>query len=232
MNSAPARMTVVGRSASGGPEVLVLEQRDVPMPSDNEILIKVAAAGMNHGDTLQRGASYPLPPGASDILGIEVAGEVVALGRDAKRFEMGDKVMSLVSGGGYAQYCLAHEAHTFPIPPGMGFEAAASIPEAFMTVWHNVFERGGLQSGETLLVHGGSSGIGVSAIQIAKAFGATVIVTAGTAEKCDFCISLGADIAINYKIDDLVEKTRNYTKGGRRSGHPRYRRRRLYGKKF
>jgi NADPH2:quinone reductase len=193
--------------------VLVLERRAVATPGQGEILIKVAAAGLNHGDALQRGASYPMPPGVSDTLGIEVAGEVIAFGRDADRFKIGEKVMSLVNGGGYAEYCVAHERHTFLIPPEMSFIAAASIPEAFMTVWHNVFERGCLQSGETLLVHGGASGIGVAAIQIAKALAATVIVTAGSTEKCDFCINLGADLAINYKSDDFVKEVKKHTNG-------------------
>jgi NADPH:quinone reductase len=204
-------MTVVGRTAPGGPEVLVLQQRDVPLPAQNELLIKVATAGMNHGDTMQRGGSYPPPLGISDIFGIEVAGEVVAVGKDATRFKVGEKVMSLVSAGGYAQYCAAHESHTFLMPPGMDMPAAASIPEAFMTVWHNIFQRGALQAGETLLVHGGSSGIGTTAIQIAKAFGAKVIVTAGSKDRCDACIGLGADHAINYKTKDFVSEVKNIT---------------------
>jgi NADPH:quinone reductase len=213
MHTLPAQMTVVGRKASGGPEVLGLEQRATPTPGQNELLIKVAAAGLNHGDTVQRRAHYPPPPGASDILGIEIAGEVVAVGLQASRFKVGDRVMSLVTGGGYAQYCIAHESHTFPVPPGMSMAAAASIPEAFMTVWHNVLARGALRPGETLLVHGGSSGIGVTAIQIAKAFGAKVMVTAGSKAKCDACIELGADIAINYKSDDFVKEVKSFTAG-------------------
>ena len=200
-------------SALGAAEVLILEQRAVPTPNQNELLIRVATAGINRGDIVQRRGSYPPPPGASDILGLEVAGEVVATGKAARRFKVGDKVMSLVAGGGYAQYCTAHETHTFPIPPGIGMVAAASIPETFMTVWHNVFQRGALQTGETILIHGGSSGIGITAIQIAKAFGAKVIVTAGSKEKCDACIGLGADRAINYKTEDFVSEVRAVTDG-------------------
>jgi NADPH2:quinone reductase len=206
-------MTAVGMSAPGGAEVLMLEQRAVPTPNQNELLIKVATAGINRGDVVQRRGSYPPPPGASDILGLEVAGEVVATGKGAIRFRIGDKVMSLVTGGGYAQYCAAHETHTFPIPPGIDMIAAASIPETFMTVWHNVFQRGALQPDETLLIHGGSSGIGITAIQIAKAFGAKVVVTAGSKEKCDACIGLGADRAINYKTEDFVSEVEAVTDG-------------------
>ena len=209
----PAEMAAINISRPGGPEVLVLDQRAVPTPNPNEILIKVAAAGINRGDVVQRLGSYPPPSGASDILGLEVAGEVVAVGKDTTRFKLGDKVMSLVTGGGYAQYCAAHETHTFLIPPGIDMVAAASIPETFMTVWHNVFQRGGLQPGETLLVHGGSSGVGVTAIQIAKAFGAKVIVTAGSKEKCDACIGLGADRAINYRTEDFVAEVKAVTEG-------------------
>jgi NADPH2:quinone reductase len=206
-------MTAVGISRPGGPEVLVLEQRAVPAPSRDEILIKVAAAGINRGDIVQRQGNYPPPAGASDILGLEVTGEVVAIGKDATRFKIGDKVMSLVTGGGYAQYCAAHETHTFLIPSGIDMVAAASIPETFMIVWHNVFQRGALQPGETLLVHGGSSGIGITAIQIAKAFGANVIVTVGSKEKCEACIELVADRAINYKTEDFVTEVRAFTAG-------------------
>jgi NADPH2:quinone reductase len=213
MGTLPARMTAVGISGFGGPEVLVLEQRPVPAPDRNEVLIKVATAGINRGDIVQHRGFYPPPPGASDILGLEVAGEVVAAVKDARRFKIGDKVMSPVSGGGYAQYCTAHETHTLLIPPGIDMVAAASIPETFMTVWHNVFQRGALQPGETLLVHGGSSGIGIATIQIAKAFGAKVIVTAGSKEKCDACIGFGADRAINYKTEDFVAEVQAVTEG-------------------
>jgi NADPH2:quinone reductase len=209
----PAEMAAINISRPGGPEVLVLDQRAVPTPNPNEILIKVAAAGINRGDVVQRLGSYPPPSGASDIPGLEVAGDVVAVGKDTTRFKLGDKVMSLVTGGGYAQYCAAHETHTFLIPPGIDMVAAASIPETFMTVWHNIFQRGGLQPGETLLVHGGSSGIGVTAIQIAKAFGAKVIVTAGSKEKCDACIGLGADRAISYRTEDFVAEVKAVTEG-------------------
>jgi NADPH2:quinone reductase len=206
-------MAAINISRSGGPEVLVLEQRAVPTPNQNELLVRVATAGINRGDIVQRRGSYPPPPGASDVLGLAVAGEVIAIGKDVRRFKLGDKVMSLVAGGGYAQYCVAHETHTFLIPPGVSMVAAASIPETFMTVWHNVFQRGRLQPDETLLVHGGSSGIGITAIQIAKAFGARVVVTAGSKEKCDACIGLGADRAINYRTEDFVAEVEAVTEG-------------------
>lgn len=209
----PAKMTAVGMSRPGGPEVLVPYRRSVPIPGQNQLLIKVSAAGINRGDTLQRRGLYPAPPGASDILGLEVGGEVVATGIDVKKFKMGDKVMSLLAGGGYAEYCIAHETHTLLIPSGISMVAAASIPEAFMTVWHNVFQRAALQPGETLLVHGGSSGIGITAIQIAKAFGAKVFVTAGSKDKCNACTSLGADRAINYRTEDFVSEVKAATDG-------------------
>jgi NADPH2:quinone reductase len=162
---------------------------------------------------MQRQGLYPPPPGAPDIPGLEIAGEVVALGAGATRWKLGSRVMALVVGGGYAQYCAAHETHALAVPPGMSMVDAAAIPETFFTVWHNVFERGGLKSGETLLVHGGSSGIGTAAIQLGKAFGARVIVTAGSPEKCDACLKLGADVAVNYKTEDFVAKTKEATGG-------------------
>jgi NADPH2:quinone reductase len=209
----PARMTVIAIRAPGGPEVLVPEERPVPAPGAGEILVKVAAAGVNRPDVMQRQGSYPPPPGASDIPGLEIAGEVVALGPGATRFKLGDKVTALVAGGGYAQYCPVHETNALPVPPTLSLIEAAAIPETFFTVWHNAFERGGLKSGETLLVHGGSSGIGTTAIQLAKAFGARVIVTAGSAEKCDACRKLGADVAVNYKSEDFVAATKAATGG-------------------
>jgi putative PIG3 family NAD(P)H quinone oxidoreductase len=209
----PSRMTVIGIRAPGGPEVLVPEERPVPAPGAGEVLVKVAAAGVNRPDVMQRQGSYPPPPGASDIPGLEIAGEVVALGPGATRFKLGDKVAALVAGGGYAQYCPVHEANALPVPPTLSLIEAAAIPETFFTVWHNAFERGGLKSGETLLVHGGSSGIGTTAIQLAKAFGARVIVTAGSAEKCDACRKLGADVAVNYKSEDFVAATKTATGG-------------------
>ena len=208
MPTLPTDMTVIGISAPGGPQVLVPETRPVPRPSGGEVLIKVAAAGVNRPDVMQRLGLYPPPPGASDIPGLEISGQVVALGPDATRWKLGDQVMALVSGGGYAQYCLAHESHCLPIPPGIDLIEAAAIPETFFTVWHNVFERGRLAAGETLLVHGGSSGIGTTAIQLGKAFGARVIATAGSTEKCAACRKLGADVAINYKTEDFVAATK------------------------
>jgi NADPH2:quinone reductase len=213
MTELPSTMTAIGIRSPGGPEVLVSEERPVPQPGSGEILVKVAAAGVNRPDVMQRKGLYPPPAGAPDIPGLEIAGQIVALGPDAKRWKVGDAVMALVAGGGYAQYCVAHESHALPVPPGHSLVDAAAIPETFFTVWHNVFERGALQPGETLLVHGGSSGIGTTAIQLAKAFGARVITTAGTAEKCEACRKLGADLAINYREEDFVALTKNATDG-------------------
>jgi NADPH2:quinone reductase len=213
MSNLPSTMTAIGIPKPGGPEALIAEQRPVPKPGPREILIKVAAAGVNRPDVAQRTGNYPPPPGASDIPGLEIAGEVVALGEGASAFKLGDRVMALVAGGGYAQYCTAHESHCLPVPASLTMIEAAAVPETFFTVWHNVFERGGLKSGETLLVHGGSSGIGTTAIQLAKAFGAKVIVTAGSQDKCDACVKLGADRAINYKTEDFVAETKAATGG-------------------
>jgi NADPH:quinone reductase len=213
MPALPAQMTVIAIRAPGGPEVLVPEQRPLPQLADDEVLVKVAAAGVNRPDVMQRRGLYPPPKGATDIPGLEIAGEVVALGAAVKRWKLGDKVMALVVGGGYADYCPAHETHALPIPPGITEVEAAAIPETFFTVWHNTFERGRLQAGETLLVHGGSSGIGTTAIQLAKAFGARVITTAGSAEKCAACRRLGADVAVNYKSEDFVAATKAATDG-------------------
>ncbi len=205
-------MTVIGIKAPGGPEVLVPEQRPVPTPGDGEILVKVAAAGVNRPDVVQRKGLYPPPPGASDIPGLEIAGEVVALGPGVKRWTIGDRVMALVVAGGYAEYALAHVSHTMPVST-LPMAEAAAVPETFFTVWHNVFERGALKSGETLLVHGGSSGIGTTAIQLAKHFGARVIVTAGSDDKCEACRKLGADVTINYKSEDFVDAVKKATDG-------------------
>ena len=210
MATLPTRMTAIGIKAPGGPEVLVLEQRAVPSPGEGEILVKAAAAGVNRPDVMQRQGLYPPPPGAPDIPGLEIAGEIVALGSGVKRWKIGDRVMALVVGGGYAEYCLAQASHVLPVGTLPIIEAAA-IPETFLTVWHNVFERGALKAGENLLVHGGSSGIGTTAIQLAKAFGARVITTAGSAEKCAACRKLGADVAINYKTEDFVAATKAAT---------------------
>ena len=212
MAALPAQMTAIGIKASGGPDMLVPEKRPVPVPGDGEILVKAAAAGVNRPDVMQRMGLYPPPPGAPDIPGLEIAGEVVALGPNVKRWKLGDRVMALVVGGGYAEYCLAHESHALPVG-NLSMVEAAAIPETFFTVWHNTFERGGLKRGETLLIHGGSSGIGTAAIQLAKAFGAHVITTAGSAEKCDACRKLGADVAVNYKTEDFVAATKTATGG-------------------
>ncbi len=212
MAALPARMTAIGIKAPGGPETLAPEERPVPSPGEGEIMIKVAAAGVNRPDIMQRKGLYPPPAGASDIPGLEIAGEVAALGPGVKRWKVGDRVMALVSGGGYAEYCIAHGSHALPVS-GLSMEEAAAVPETFLTVWHNVFERGGLKAGETLLVHGGSSGIGTTAIQLAKAFGARVVTTAGSDEKCEACRKLGADVAVNYKTQDFVAETKKATEG-------------------
>jgi NADPH:quinone reductase len=213
MTELPTRMTAIAIRAPGGPEVLVPEERPVPVPGTGEILVKVVAAGVNRPDVMQRQGLYPPPKGATDLPGLEIAGEVVALGTGVTRWKLGDKVMALVVGGGYAEYCPAHESHCLPVPGNLSLAEAAAIPETFFTVWYNTFERGGLKAGETLLVHGGSSGIGTAAIQLAKAFGAKVITTAGSQEKCDACRKLGADVAINYKTEDFVAATKAATGG-------------------
>jgi NADPH:quinone reductase len=214
MTTLPSQMTAIAIRAPGGPEVLTPEPRPVPSPGAGEILVKVAAAGVNRPDVMQRMGQYPPPPGAPDIPGLEIAGEVVARGSGATRWKEGDKVMALVVGGGYAEYCLAHESHALPVPSGLSPTEAAAIPETFFTVWYNTFERGRLTAGETILIHGGTSGIGTTAIQLAKAFGARAIATAGTPEKCEACRKLGAEVAINYKSEDFVETTKKAT-GGR-----------------
>jgi NADPH2:quinone reductase len=213
MDKLPAQMTVIGISIPGGPEVLIPETRAVPVPGAGEILIKVAAAGVNRPDVAQRSGSYPPPPGASDLPGLEVAGTVVAVGPGVTKHKLGDKVMSLVAGGGYAEYCIAPDLQAMTVPDALSMTEAGATPETLMTVWHNVFERGGLKAGETLLIHGGSSGIGTMAIQLAKAFGAKVIVTVGSQDKADACLKLGADHAINYKTADFVAATREITGG-------------------
>lgn len=213
MEQLPAQMTVVAISKPGGPEVLVPETRSVPMPGAGELLVKVATAGVNRPDVAQRSGAYPPPPGASDLPGLEIAGEVVALGSGATKHKIGDMVMSLVAGGGYAAYCIAPDAQAMAMPKTLSLIEAGAMPETLMTVWHNVFERGGLKSGETLLIHGGSSGIGTMAIQLAKAFGAKVIVTVGSQDKADACLKLGADRAINYKTQDFVAEVKEATEG-------------------
>ncbi len=209
----PKSMTCIAIREPGGPDVLVASEQPLPSPGEGEILVKVIAAGVNRPDVMQRQGHYPPPKGATEIPGLEIAGEVVELGRGTKRWKHGDKVMALVVGGGYAEYCLAFETHALPVPANLSMVEAAAIPETFFTVWHNVFERGKLATGETLLVHGGSSGIGTTAIQLAKALGARVITTAGTPEKCEACRKLGADLAIDYKTEDFVALTKQATQG-------------------
>lgn len=197
----------------GGPEVLTLTTREKPEPGKTELLVKVAAAGVNRPDCLQRQGAYPPPPGASDIPGLEIAGEVVAIGSDVTAFKLGDPVCALVPGGGYADYCSVDETNALPAPNALTMTEAAAIPETFFTVWHNVFQRGGLKPGETFLVHGGTSGIGTTAIQLAKAFGARVLATAGSETKCAAMRELGADLAINYRDTDFVEAVKDATNG-------------------
>jgi len=206
-------MTAIVAREAGGPEVLVPAERKVPEPGPGEILIEVAAAGINRPDVLQRQGLYPPPKGASDILGMEVAGKVAALGPGAVRFKEGDLVCALVGGGGYAEFCVAPEATTLPVPRGLSLVEAAGLPEAVFTVWHNIFERGELKPGDWLLVHGGASGIGTTAIQMAVALGAKVIVTVGSAEKARACEALGAARAVNYREVDFVEAVREETGG-------------------
>jgi NADPH2:quinone reductase len=213
MSTVPARMTAIVISSPGGPDVLVPQEQPVPLPGEHEVLVKVAAAGVNRPDVMQRKGLYPPPRGATDIPGLEIAGEVVALGSKVERWKVGDNVMGLVIGGGYAQFCPVHESHALPVPENLSLIEAAAIPETIFTVWHNVFERGALKAGETLLVHGGSSGIGTAAIQLAKAKGARVITTAGTPNKCQACRALGADVAVNYKNEDFVAATKAATDG-------------------
>lgn len=213
MTALPATHTVVAVPTPGGPDALVLESRPLPTPGPGEILVKVAAAGINRPDVLQREGGYPPPKGASDILGLEIAGEVVALGDGATRFPLRAKVCALVSGGGYAEYAVVHETNALAVPAGLTLIEAAAIPETFFTVWSNVFDRAGLKPGEVFLVHGGTSGIGVTAIQLAKAFGATVIATASGAEKGARCRDLGADLAIDYREEDFVKAVKDFTGG-------------------
>ena len=210
----PQNMTAIVITSFGAPDVMQPQERPIEMPDDHEVLIEVKAAGVNRPDVSQRQGKYPPPPGApQDVPGLEVAGMIVACGHKVTRWTVGDKVCALVPGGGYASFCLAHESNALPVPQGFSFTEAAALPETFFTVWTNVFQRGHLASGETLLVHGGSSGIGTTAIMLAKAFGAKVIVTAGTDEKCAACVKLGADHAINYKTQDFVEEVKKITDG-------------------
>ena len=211
--AAPQTMTCIAIREYGGPEMLQPETRPLPQPGAGEILVRVHAAGVNRPDVSQRLGKYPPPPGASDLPGLEVAGEVAALGAGVTRWKLGDKVCALAHGGGYAEYCLVHETHALPIPQGFSMIEAAAVPETFFTVWVNAFMTGRLSAGETALVHGGSSGIGTTAIMLAKAIGAKIIVTAGSDEKCDACVKLGADLAINYRTKDFVAEVKAFTGG-------------------
>ena len=209
----PAEMRAIEIKQPGGPEVLVPTRRPVPQPGKGEVLIKVAAAGVNRPDILQRQGAYAPPPGTTDLPGLEVAGEVVAVGPETARWRVGDKVTALVAGGGYAEYCAAPAPQCLPIPGKLAMIEAAALPETFFTVWTNVFERGRLQAGETFLVHGGSSGIGTTAIQLASRSGSRVFATAGSAEKCSKCRELGASVAIDYKTEDYVKVVEHETGG-------------------
>lgn len=214
MSSLPDTMTAVAITAPGGLDKLAVVRRPLPTPLERQILVRVRAAGVNRPDVLQRLGHHPPPPGApADIPGLEIAGEIVALGPDATRWQIGDTVTALLPGGGYGEYACVHEANALPVPDGFSMVEAAAIPETFFTVWPNVFDRGRLTAGETLLVHGGTSGIGTVAIQLGKAFGARVIATAGSPEKCAACLKLGADAAIDYRQEDFVARTGELTGG-------------------
>lgn len=213
MNRFPDHMHAIAIREPGGPGVLELVECPLPLPDAHEVLIRVAAAGVNRPDVLQRRGLYPPPPDASPLPGLEVAGEVVALGSAVTRFRCGDRVCALTAGGGYAEYAVAHEGSVLPVPAGVSLIEAAAIPETFFTVWANVFERGRLQAGETVLVHGGTSGIGSTSILLAKAFGARVLATAGSDAKCAAALGLGADAAINHRSQDFVAETLRLTGG-------------------
>jgi NADPH2:quinone reductase len=214
MANLPQTMTAIAISTPGGPDVLQPTPTPVPIPKAGQILVKVAAAGVNRPDVQQRMGAYPPPKDASPLPGLEVSGEVVALGPEVSRWKAGDKVCALVNGGGYAEYTICEETAALPVPAGLSMVEAGAVPETYFTVWHNVFERGGLKAGEWFLVHGGSSGIGTTAIQLAKAFGAHVLATAGSEDKCEAMRKLGADRAINYKTEDFVAVAKEAT-GGR-----------------
>jgi putative PIG3 family NAD(P)H quinone oxidoreductase len=211
MTTPPATMTAIAIADKGGPEVLQPVTLPVPSPGPGQLLVKVAAAGVNRPDVMQRQGLYPAPKGHSEIPGLEIAGTAAATGEGARRFSVGDPVLGLVNGGGYAEYCLADEGSCLPVPANLDMAQAAAIPEGFFTVWHNVFQRGGLTAGEWFLMHGGTSGIGVVAIQLAHAFGAKVITTIGSAEKCEVCRTLGATRAIDYTQEDFVEVVKEET---------------------
>lgn len=209
----PQTMTAITLAGFGGPEMLTPATVSAPRPGPGEVLIKVAAAGVNRPDVVQREGRYPPPPGASEILGLEIAGTVVACGPGATAFAAGDEVCALVAGGGYAEYCTAPEGQVLPLPKGFDMVQAAALPETFFTVWSNLFDRAGLKAGESLLVHGGTSGIGTTAIMLAKAFGVEVFTTAGSERKCDLARELGADRAINYRDEDFVAVIKEETDG-------------------
>lgn len=221
----PERLEMVSKSFSGQsmlaidiprpgpPEVLAVCTRPIPQAGEKGILVRVEAAGVNRPDLLQRQGMYPPPAGAPEIPGLEIAGTVASLGAGATRFGIGDKVCALVPGGGYAEFCIAHESNALPVPYGFGMAEAAALPETFFTVWANLFQRGGLKAGETVLIHGGSSGIGTTGIMLSKAFGAIVLVTVGSEEKRRACLALGADLAIHYRTHDFVEETKRFTQG-------------------
>jgi NADPH2:quinone reductase len=209
----PDTMTAMLHGNGGGPEVLVPGTAPVPEPKPDEVLIRVLATGVNRPDVAQRKGEYPPPPGASPLIGLETAGEVVAVGAEVSGFRPGDKVCALTNGGAYAEYCAAPASQCLPWPQGFDAIRAAALPETFFTVWANLFGHGRLAAGETVLIHGGTSGIGVTAIQLAKAFGATVIATAGSADKCQACRDLGADAAIDYRTQDFVEEVKRITGG-------------------
>ena len=207
----PEQMRAIGFDGPGGPDVLRVETVPVRTPREGEVLIRVAHAGVNRPDCIQRAGLYPAPPGASPILGLEVAGEIAALGEGVEGWQVGDRVAALTPGGGYAEYCIAPAGHCLPVPDGLPLEEAAALPETLFTVWHNVFQRGCAKPGESILVHGGTSGIGTMAIMLAKAFGMTVIVTCGSEEKCEAARQVGADHAIDYKQSDFVEEVKRIT---------------------
>jgi len=206
-------MRYVHYDSAGEPSVLTLAEGPAPQPRAHEVLIQVAAAGVNRPDVLQRQGLYPPPDDASPVLGLEVSGTVVAVGEGVQRWQLGDRVCALVNGGGYAEYAVAPADQCLPVPEGLDLEDAAALPETLFTVWHNLWQRARLQPGETLLIHGGASGIGTTAIQLAKALGNTVIVTAGSREKCDACRALGADRAICYRDEDFVTEVKTFTDG-------------------
>ncbi len=211
ISTLPEAMTAIEITESGGPDKLVPTRRPVPQPASGEVLIQVAAAGVNRPDCLQRQGGYPPPPGASDLPGLEVAGTVVALGAGVMDWKIGDAVCALLTGGGYAEYCAAPAPQCLPVPAGLTLQQAAALPETFFTVWSNVFDRARLQPGESLLVHGGTSGIGVTAIQLAKALGSRVFATVGGGEKVQPCLGLGAERVINYREEDFVQVIKEVT---------------------